>query len=123
MIRFYNDGKTIFGPCVIIDARASFLYFVTSRPAIALSWEQRQQAAADPALTWDAATYSYKRITKAQRAKALADAQRVGDATNRDANHASPAAPATSADGGAPPAPMKSFPPLVTKTGVGQQHE
>lgn len=41
--------------------KAGMRYFLTSRPALALSPALRRQAAADPALEWDPATYSYRR--------------------------------------------------------------
>lgn len=35
-------------------------YFATSRPAINLTREQRQAAAADPALEWDSSRHGYR---------------------------------------------------------------
>lgn len=49
-----------FMPFVVTDARQGFLYFVTSRPALSLSKELRQQAAADDALEWDAGRRGYR---------------------------------------------------------------
>lgn len=41
--------------------KARVRWFLTSRPAIALSKRDRRRAAADPALEWNAATHSYQR--------------------------------------------------------------
>ncbi len=44
-----------------ISVTAHLRYFATSRPAIQLSREQRQAAAADPTLEWDASIHGYRR--------------------------------------------------------------
>jgi hypothetical protein len=41
--------------------KARMRWYLTSRPAIALSLHHRRLAAADPALEYDPATYSYRR--------------------------------------------------------------
>lgn len=57
-----GDTGTLFGlPFGVHDARQSFLYFVTSRPAIQLSKDQRRAAANDPALEYDPTIYGYRR--------------------------------------------------------------
>jgi len=48
-------------PFVVTSARAAFLYFVTSRPAILLDRATRQAAAADPGLEWHAPSFGYRR--------------------------------------------------------------
>ncbi|MBW4330045.1 hypothetical protein KY084_04050 [Stakelama sp. CBK3Z-3] len=49
-----------------INAVAQFRYFVTSRPAVQLSREDRQAAAVDPALEWDADNHCYRRRKRSQ---------------------------------------------------------
>lgn len=44
-----------------ISATAHLRYMATSRPAIQLRRDQRQAAAADPMLEWDASLHGYRR--------------------------------------------------------------
>ena len=61
-IRGRGDGRS---PGVVqsapISATAHLRYMATSRPAIQLRPDQRQAAAADSALEWDASIHGYRR--------------------------------------------------------------
>jgi hypothetical protein len=49
----------------VVATKARIRWFLTSRPAIALSLHHRRLAASDPALEYDPATYSYRRKRRA----------------------------------------------------------